>query len=208
MTKEQFKKKLSNFWYYYKIHTIVAVFAIICVAFMVKQCAERIEPDMEIIMVTDSVTLSEDKVTDIENMLSKYTDDLNRDGRKFVRCDYINMNQKQDAQVLYALQTKLMAEIAGSDTALFITDDTFLKRFQEQGMFLDLKDVGLSGQYGVKLSKLPDFKIQDMPTGFYDLNLSIRAFNGTSLDREDASDSYKNSVKMLKALLKNGGIIK
>lgn len=208
MTKEEFKKKLSNYWYYYKIHTIVAVIVVICVAFMIKQCSDRVRPDMEVIIISSNVTLSDDKVADIENVLSKYTDDLNKDGRKVVSCNYMNMNQNQDAQVLYAMQTKLIAEIAGSDTALFITDDTYLYSLKEQQLFLELKDVGLSGQYGIKLSKLPDFKIKDMPAGFNDLNLSIRSFEGTSLDREDASDSYKNSVKVFKALLKNGGIIK
>lgn len=208
MTKEEFKKKLSNYWYYYKIHTIVAVIVVICVAFMIKQCSDRVRPDMEVIIISSNVTLSDDKVADIENVLSKYTDDLNKDGRKVVSCNYMNMNQNQDAQVLYAMQTKLIAEIAGSDTALFITDDTYLDSLKEQQLFLELKDVGLSGQYGIKLSKLPDFKIKDMPAGFNDLNLSIRSFEGTSLDREDASDSYKNSVKVFKALLKNGGIIK
>lgn len=208
MTKEQFKKKLANFWYYYKIHTIVAVIAVICVAFMVKQCADRIKPDMEVTIISSSVVLSDQKVSDIENMLSKYTDDINNDGRKVVSCTYLNMNQNQDAQMLYALQAKLMAEIAGSDTALYITDDTYLKNLSDQKLFLDLKDVGLPGQYGVKLSKLPDFEIKGMPSGFSDLNLSIRSFNETSLDRKDAKPAYKNSVKVLKALLKNGGIIK
>lgn len=210
MTKEQFKKKWENYWYYYKIHTIVAIVAIIVLAFLIKQCTDRIEPDMSVTIVTNNVTLSQERIDDIEKMLSKYTSDVNKDGRKYVEVDYINLNQNQDAQVVYAMQTKLMAQIAGSNTALYITDDKYFKQLsKQQKLFMDLSDIKVSGGgYGVNLSKLPDFKIKSMPDSYYNMHLSIRSFDGTTLDKSKNIPSYNNSVKVLEKLLKNGGLIK
>lgn len=208
MTKEQIKKKWENFWYYYKVHTIVAIVVIAALAFMIKQCADRVEPDLEVIIVSDSVVLSQERVNDIEKALAKYTDDVNKDGRKVVECDYMNMNENQGSQIVYTLQAKLMAEISGGKAALFITDDNYFKKLNNQDMFLNLKDLGMPDGRSVKLSKLPDLKLGQMPSSFYNMNLSIRSFAGTTLDKNSNIPSYNNSVKIMKKLLKDGGLIK
>ena len=48
-----FKQKLENFKYYYKWHTIIAVFVIFLAVIGIKSCVESKEPDINILYVSD-----------------------------------------------------------------------------------------------------------------------------------------------------------
>jgi hypothetical protein len=211
MTKTKFKKKWENYWFYYKTHTIVAVIAIIVVGLLIKQCAERVEPDMTVIIVSQSVSMTEDQLTSVENMLAKYTSDVNGDGKKVVSCENFCLGSSQDTQTTYALQQKLMAEIAATDTALFITDDSYYKNLNQDGdMFYKLNKVYSAAPDSdrVLISDLPDFKISGLGDDFGKLSLSLRSFGSDTPNSGKNSDSVNNSIKVLKKLLKNGGLVK
>lgn len=210
MTKEQFKKKWENYWFYYKIHTIVAVVLILVVAVLVKQCADRVEPDMTVMIVSKDVSLTETQLTSLENKLAKYTADVNGDGRKIVLCENYHMNDKENSQMVVALNQKLMAEISASDTSLFVTDDSYYKKFNGKNTFffkLNKIDTAAPDSYRAKISSLPDFKISGATSDYQNLSLSIRSFGKSSVKSSEDS-SIQNSANVLKKLLKNSGLVK
>lgn len=207
MTKEQFKQKLENFWYYYKIHTIVAIFLLVSVAIIIKQCSSRVVPDLNVIIAVKSITVSHEQADSISNTLSKLTEDVNKDGRKVVNCELLDMST-DNPQAESAYQMKFTAELASSNTALYITDDSFFSQVGDQeGLFYNLKRYNLPNGYTVKLSKLPDFKKGGLPSELGDLNLSMRKLEGPSLEKASVP-YYKNSENVFKKLLKNGGLLK
>lgn len=206
MTKEQFKKKCGNFWYYYKIHVIVAIVAILCVAFTVKQCASRVEPDMTVVIATKTANLSDDQLKSIETMLSKYTADVNGDGRKVVSCDNYYVGDDQNPQVSYAVQAKLIANISSDkDTALYIIDSSYYSQLKSTGFsFYNLKQFDSSAPDSDKISikKLNDFNIKGLNSALDKQTLAVRSFSGSTYKSDGRSGMYNNSITVLKELLK------
>lgn len=211
MDKAALKKKLENFWYYYKVHVIVAVIVVVVIGVLVKQCSEVVEPDLTVMIASSSVNLTEQQLTSIENMLAKYTADVNGDGKKVVDCENFYLGENQDPQMRYALMQKLMAEIAATDNSIFITDDNYYNQLMqnESRFFYKLNNVYPGGPETdrVEISKLPDFKISGLGENFGKLTVSLRSFGGDS-PPSDGSESVKNSVNVLKKLLENGGLLK
>lgn len=202
MTKTEFHKKWENYWYYYKIHTIIAVFVIIFMAVLIQQCASRADPDMTVMVVTKSVAVSQDKLDGIQNMLQKYTADVNHDGRKVVSCEVFNLNENQDPQMLNALNMKLIAEISSSNAALFITDSDEYKHLDQNGELFDKFSNVSSGSPKndrIKLSSIEDFKNIVSKTGDK-LTLSIRIYKGTTIENSKNKPYYDNSVNVVHAL--------
>lgn len=209
MTKEKFKKKWENYWFYYKIHTIVAVVLILIVALLVKQCSDRVNPDITVMIVSRTVNLSDAQTASIQNMLDKYTTDINGDGRRVAECDCYYFGDAQNAQMNYALQAKLIANVSDAERVLYITDDGYYKELSKTGSLFDKLsniDTAAPNSDRVELSKLPDFKISGMPDGFEKLSLSVRSFKNMNVDTSGKNKSYTLAVNILKNLLKNAGL--
>ena len=49
-----FKEKAKHFWYYYKIHTLAILFAIVIITWGAVQCANRIDYDLDISFFSES----------------------------------------------------------------------------------------------------------------------------------------------------------
>jgi hypothetical protein len=210
MTREQFEKKWVNYWFYYKIHTIVAVLVVIVLAVLIKQCADRVDPDMTIVLVSNNTALSETQTQKLEAKLSKYTADINNDGHKSVQVTVLYMNKSQDGQMLQALQQKLMIEMAATDDAIYLTDDTYYKTLvkSSKGFFVGLKNLDKSAPGGnrIKITSLPELKMSGVP--FYDdLSVSIRSFGDSFSKTYQSSAPYRNAANVLKKLMKDGGLI-
>lgn len=210
MTKDQFHKKWENYWYYHKLHTIAAVIAIIVMSVFIKQCASRVYPDITVTVVTKSMSLSQDQLNDIQNMLQKYTGDVNRDGRKNANCDDYDLGPAQDPQVAAALQEKLIADLQSTNSALFITDDTYLKQFSSENLLQNLSDAipGAPDKLSIQLSSLPDFKKLGMSADEGKLYLLVRKYAGSPLAKKGNIPYYNNSMNVLKKLLQDGGLVK
>jgi hypothetical protein len=210
MTKDEFHKKWENFWYYHKNHTIIVVIAIVIMTVLIKQCASRIFPDLTVTVVTKSVSVSQDQLNDIQNMLQNYTVDVNRDGRKNVVCDNYDFGPKQDPQLVAALQEKLIADFQATNSALFITDDAYFKQFSSEGILAKLSDVipGAPDKLSVQLSSLPDFKNSGLSADNGKLLLLVRKYKGSPLANKSNIPYYNNSINVLKKLLQDGGLVK
>lgn len=211
MEKVPFKKKLENFWYYYKIHTIVAVFLIISIAVLITQCSTRVDPDMTVIIASTTVNFTEEQESGLEQKLAEFTDDINNDGKKVVDVEnlYIS-NSATDSQLNSARETKLTVLIASSKATIYLLDDGYYNSLNSSGEFSsDLSLISSDSSYKssdgkgvrkVKLSELSDFGIKDMPNGFGDLNFTARNFADKSpVDNTD--NEIQNSVAAAKKIL-------
>ncbi len=75
-----FKKWVEHFWYYYKIHTIFLLVALITLAVCITQCSGRTNYDYQFILATSSVEMLPVQVKAMEKELLKYCTDQNGDG--------------------------------------------------------------------------------------------------------------------------------
>ena len=77
--KMTFVQKLENFWYHYKWHTIIGVFALCTLAVCISQCSSRREPDAMIMFAGNFKVATETGLQPVENVMSG---DYNGDGEK------------------------------------------------------------------------------------------------------------------------------
>lgn len=206
MNKMPLKKRIENFWFYYKIHTIVAVIVIISLSVLITQCCNRVTPDMTIIIASGNVNFTDEQQDALEAKLSQYTEDLNNDGQKVVDIEnfYIS-NNAGDSQLNSARQQKFSALLASSDATIYLLDDTFYNSLESSGDFacdLSLISSNIESTKSIKVSQLSDFDIKDMPETLKDLHFTVRNF-ANKAPTENKSTSIQNSVAAAKKILAN-----
>jgi hypothetical protein len=121
------------------------------------------------------------------------------------------MDSKQDANMLYALSERLIATISTADNTLYVTDNYYYKYLDKKNdFFFNYKklDKTAPDTTRIKLSSLPDFKIKNSYSAYNNLTLSFRTFGEPFSKTYKDSSNYRNSVNILKKVLKNGGLIK
>lgn len=199
--KMSFKKKLENFWYYYKIHTLVAIFILIVVAITVQQCASKVDPDMTVVVATNNPVLSQDNQDRLQNYLGTFTSDLNKDGKKQVQVDALYFGDSQTAQ---AMQAKLAIDLMPETKVyVFITDDTTYQSLAKQEAFAKLSDA-LPGVKGTD-----DYRLDASQTAlggsqyqkaFSGLSISFKNYQGVSAGSGKYRKDLDNALRVAQKL--------
>ncbi len=119
-----FSGKLKNYWYHYKLQTILTVFLAVALALCVHQCATKPSYDAEIILYNNNV-YSIEQVDLLTDYMTQFFEDTNGDGEvKIVisDCSYTT-DGTFDSNRMNTLATKLNATIAsGVEAQLYILD--------------------------------------------------------------------------------------
>ncbi len=185
------------------------MFVLIVVVMLVQQYASHVAPDMTVMVVTQKVSLSKNDITKIDNMLEKYTSDVNNDGRKNVSCDDFELGTIIDVQATGVLQAKMYSDLKSVNNVLFITDDTYFSSLNKQGEFEKISEAipGAPDKLSIQLSSLPDFKDSGLSADTGKLYLSVRKYAGSQLTQKSNQPYYNNSISVLKTMLKNGNLL-
>lgn len=157
------RSRLSNFWYYYKWHSVVAIVLAATVAFATVQCATAEEYDYSLLLACSEAQFSNVQTAALEQQLARYGEDLNQDGKVNVRlldCTYSAQYSARD--VVNAQRQKLQSQIMNNAEALLILTDSdcfewldslheggFMETLQlplENGRAMDLDQNGLYTQ--------------------------------------------------------------
>lgn len=200
------KAIIENFWYHYRVHTLVALLAFVTLAVSVVQCSTKPDYDYKIVVATRSITLSTIQIDDIKKELEQYGEDLNGDGKVnllLVDCtldssfsDYQNQLAKQSK-----LQMLLMTDV---EAMLFLTDTkclNWIDSLPSKTQFIE--DTGLSHNDG-KGFLISDTHIikNPMKNAKYEKNLRWpkdlvicrRKIEGTSLENKDGAEENKKAA--------------
>ena len=195
--KMSFRKKLENYWYYYKIHTFVAIFILIVVAITVQQCATKVNPDMTVLVATQQPLLTQDNQDRLQKYLESLTGDVNKDGKKAVQVDVLYFN---DSQTMQAMQAKLTIDLMPENKVyLFITDDTTFQQLQKESVFAKLSDAvpGAKGTGDYRLSAaqtaLGSAAYQNATK---DLSISVKAYKGTQAGDKKYAKDLNNALQV------------
>lgn len=152
-----FSEKWENFWYYYKWHTIIAVFLAVTLIIATAQCAEREKFDSEFVLFSYN-TFTAAEMDAIEAGIEKHYPDLNGDGEVNVQLIDCSYSDKELSDQQSAKKQKLTAVLASHNDALvFIVDDESFKFLEEshKGFFVN---IGLSQKEG---------RAEPLPESFY-----------------------------------------
>ncbi len=124
------RDKLSNFWFHYKVHTVLVLFLAVVIAICVSQCATRTEYDGKIILHTNKYYTSE-QIGVLEEYFKPYFTDITGNGVveiAVIDCSF-NTEGTFDSSYVAGLSTRLQSSIAQDETAqLFIVDDVCHER--------------------------------------------------------------------------------
>ena len=202
-----FKKKLENFWYYYKAHTIFALFTVLFIVISTVQCSKKIEYDMSFAHVGSSYIATEQ----IEQSLKKIVPDINGDGKVNIYFDSIIIPEKPASDSDFNMIDKLTITFVDGSTRIFIMEKDFFNVELYAEMFQPLEGI-IDNKYlenGAKFKgKAIGISSMDCPflteNNMADENLYVGILTVTPADKDKdkINGIYKASENILKEFIK------
>lgn len=135
MAKElPFREKVAHIWMYYKNWIIGGIIAAILIGTTAYQMATRPSYDLELSFYAEKM-LSEESVAKLEQYIAGFMEDVDGDGEVTVKI-YTNFASilGGGAEGTYAIQTKLMSELAAGEYPVYLFDETYSEQMN-QGMY-------------------------------------------------------------------------
>lgn len=134
---EEKKKKIDNFWYYYKYHVLAGAFAIFLVIIFIRDIVNRIDYDYCVAMV-GNYPVEDDDRTSLQEWFEEHGKDLNGDGEIHVQIGEYYIPQEgdpgYDPQVLAANQTKFTVDMQEGTSMLFFLSEENYETFRNMGV--------------------------------------------------------------------------
>ncbi len=128
----------KNYWFYYKIHTICGIIALLLIVGSVYSCATRIDPDLTMMYIGESpLFLSEQMEYDVNSFLGKYVSDADGDGHCAVNLINLSMGDA-DPRVSQGSIYKFDIEVAEGNPFIILTDDMSMSRYKRMGAFMTI----------------------------------------------------------------------
>ena len=118
------KEKWINFWYYYRVHVIAAIFVIVLISFTAVECAKRIDYDLDIAYYS-STAISDDGIAKLTEIIKTCTEDINYNGTVDVGIASCFANPDEVSEQTQAVYVKLSAELAAGDYMGYIFDEKY-----------------------------------------------------------------------------------
>ena len=211
------KKKWENFWYYHRLHVLIAVVAAVVAGIMIGQSLQTVKPDYTVGLVTQAVCPSSD--TDaLQAAMQKYGKDLNGDGK--VTVDVVQYTVASavsggassglsgaDPQMQAAMQVKLTADLSTGTSMIFLTDDATFRKLQSDDHIFAYLDGSTPKETAadydrmrVPLAECGAFRGLNLAGtqssgGTGGLGISLRIYKGSAV--EGKADAYYRDSKEL-----------
>lgn len=190
--KEETRKKIDNFWYYYKIHVLVVVFILFVAGVFIKDIVTKVDYDYSVAFVTEEI-MTDEEISSIQSVLEKEAEDLNGDGEIHVEVQNYTIPQgdSADPQLVAAGQTKLTVDIQDGTSMIF---------FLSPGCYESYKDSGVlaadESEY-IKFSDCTGYEEAGSPKELGDLMGALRLVEDTKLEKDQSKMDYYEANKEL-----------
>lgn len=199
-----FWKKVENFWYHYKIVTIIVIVVVAFGGYMIYDLVTKVNPDITIIVTADNGLMY--RADAVEKLFEKYAEDVNGDGKVNVEVIFTPMNSDGISdQYSQGNETKLAANLSNARCVLYLTDDDSYFSI-ERVPFDDLTDK-FDSKYvtadGISFDSdmiREGFNWAQMPD---DMILKVRTPVSTmySSDPKDMQETYDNTMSFIENLV-------
>lgn len=168
MTREE---RLSYFWYYYKVHTIVAVIAIILISIFIYQFATNKDYGFYAAIINADMTNLEDNQWEQE--FEEYAD---IDTRKYMAAidTSIVLDDNDFTQYAMTNREKLLAMLQIGMVDIFVVDMEHFENYAQYDYFMDLEK-----------ALTPELLAEYQDYFYYTDIASIDMRNDSALDNED-----------------------
>ena len=190
--KEETRKKIDNFWYYYKIHVLVVVFILFVASVFIKDIVTKVDYDYSVAFVTEEMMTNEE-ISSIQSVFEGEAEDLNGDGEIHVEVQNYTIPQgdSADPKLVAAGQTKLTVDIQEGTSMIF---------FLSPGCYESYKDSGVlpadESEY-IKFSDCTGYEEAGSPKELGDLMGALRLVEDTKLKKDQNKMDYYEANKEL-----------
>lgn len=190
--KEETRKKIDNFWYYYKIHVLVVVFILFVASVFIKDIVTKVDYDYSVAFVTEEMMTNEE-ISSIQSVFEGEAEDLNGDGEIHVEVQNYTIPQgdSADPQLVAAGQTKLTVDIQDGTSMIF---------FLSPGCYESYKDSGVlpadESEY-IKFSDCTGYEEAGSPKELGDLMGALRLVEDTKQKKDQNKMDYYEANKEL-----------
>lgn len=214
--KEERRKKLENFWYYYKWHVIIGIVALFLIGYSVYDAVTKIEPDITVDCIMDTGMNYEitDKLTlDLKN--NGGVNDNNGDGRIEVHMGHYQTGKDPSSATSQGSMTEVVQlRMAVGDCSLILTEPHILNLYAEQELFEDLTaiademNIPEDRRYMSEFGKVIAINIDN--SEFLAKNdvitrecyAAIRVLNNDQLDNKEKIKQNENAKSIIKYIIK------
>ncbi|MCI8360438.1 MAG: hypothetical protein HFE86_03765 [Clostridiales bacterium] len=202
--KKNLRQRLRNFWYYYKVHTIIGLLIAALLAVLIAQCGSRVSPDYTVVLYMRK-ELSEPMTNAMAAELQKFGIDRNGDGKVVVEIVNCSFDTGARNEVVMGSIGKMQGQLSLPDAPLMITDKHTFADLNEQGVFAARGDLPDQEGKALQLKDTPLYEAVNSVKPNYlvnDLYLSIRDLETGGLqDNKFAGEFLSSSQALLENLL-------
>ena len=190
--KEETRKKIDNFWYYYKIHVLVVVFILFVAGVFIKDIVTKVDYDYSVAFVTEEM-MTDEEISSIQSVLEKEAEDLNGDGEIHVEMQNYTIPQgdSADPQLVAAGQTKLTVDIQEGTSMIFFLSPGCYESYKYSGVL-----PADESEY-IKFSDCTGYEEAGSPKELGDLMGALRLVEDTKLKKDQNKMDYYEANKEL-----------
>ncbi len=196
-----FKDKLQNFWYHFKVHTILIAVSAVIIAIVTVQCATRERFDFSVLYFTYTPAL-DIQLDGVEEYFEKYASDLDGNGEvnvQVINCSVSDDNRDAGRNTMFTKVQSVL--VADHSTMLYLIDDKAKKYFD------DAFGYSIFAEEPIKLGK--DFYSEavdeQMPLP-EDLMLGLRIIENTGFEGdEEAEKIFAQGKTVIDKIKKQNG---
>ena len=118
------RKKLKNWWWYHRVHVLIAVLALAVVVYSLLPNLLAPKPDCAL-AVAGRVPLPDETIAAIRSRLEEAVGDINGDGRAVAEVSAYTVDLSGETEGYYNYQgaAAFDADLVGEKSALFLFDD-------------------------------------------------------------------------------------
>ena len=150
MDQVALRKKLENFWYYYKWHTLGGLFLIATALVAIHSCRMRVNPDLYLLYMRDETPIAS-QTAELETWLGAMVEDINEDGEKTVRVMSYSRSNMWNGDDSAAM----VVQVNAGDAVLYLVSGRILPSSKRMWMALmgDSKDSMIFSEMGSSRSR-------------------------------------------------------
>lgn len=181
MKDKSFREKAEYFWEYYKIHTVLAIVAIVFISSIVHAYVTAKDYGLSIIMIN---AVSPDSTSDYSQWISDLTSLTQIDTKEYEIYidDTITLGTGTNtANAEYASQQKLAALMSSQSIDLIIANTSQFEHYSQLTCFADLRDI------------LPDDEVKKYENAnmiYYTDASTFSDFDNDNMDADEIQSAY------------------
>lgn len=181
-----FKKRLENFWYYYRWALIGGIFLIVVLCFTISECAKRIPEDLTVSYYSESA-ISQEVVSRLQTLFGASVEDLDGDMQRYVSFAPISGKIDEMSEQAMAVQQKFQVELAAGAVATFVFDQGYYDRMIN--LYPEIVEKSIDMTQNAELKEL--IQLGDEPMYFV-----VRSLYANEQGKEKSEKMHENALRV------------